>query len=509
MSSAIIILLVACCFFALVVGGLGFWTCTGGSFDTDQFDSDKCLSIPGGDGDDDDDDGGGGGGGGGGTYTPPNSITTSSDFLECVGSIFPNETKTCFDKGSGSAGLRWKWADTDQATTCKAKVVKYRIDMSSSASNHSLIYSYTVLGGNANAFRFKNCPPTFLDGTNVKFILSPLTGSDELIVAPIETEIDTNSAGSSCEDIGAGGLSSAIDFDTLTIVQKPDEIPPPPTDCTGGTWGDWGACMKDGSPVTECGNYGMKTRYLTGYTPAANGGTCVTEQSESCYTGACPTVVPPPPPQDCVLSEWYDMIPANGSPVCSRPCGGGKKTRKRLIEISAAYGGRCGTTTEEVDCNTHVCPVDCVGSWISNGASYRTGSGGCQGWWDNYPEIYNITVNRQGTGRACEAGHGATRVRTVARPKPGRCKYGYSDKRLKTNIKLYKKDYPVQGIDLYSYEWNDIATQLYGLSGSTIGFIADLLPPKYVSVDEHGYKYINGYPDDTMKQILSFLDGQR
>ncbi len=507
MSSAIIILLVACCFFALVVGGLGFWTCTGGSFDTDQFDSGKCLSIPGGD----DDDGGGGGGGGGGTYTPPNSITTSSDFLACVGSIFPNETKTCFDKGSGSAGLRWNWADTDQATDCKAKVVKYRIDFSSSASNHALIYRYTVLGGNANAFRFKNCPSTFLDGTNIKFILSPLTGSDELVVAPIETELDTNSAGSSCEDIGAGSVASAIDFNSISVVQEPEETPPPPTDCTGGTWSDWGACMKDGSVVSECGNYGIKTRQLTGYTPAANGGTCVTEQSESCYTGACPTppsAPPPPPPQDCVLSDWFDMVEEGQTTICSRPCGGGKKTRKRLVEISAAYGGTCPATTEEVDCNTHVCPVDCVGSWISNGGSYRTGSGGCQGSWDNYPQIYNITVNKAGTGRACEAAHGTTRVKSVKRSSPSRCNRP-SDKRLKTNIKLYKKDYPVQGIDLYSYEWNDIATKLYGLSGSTIGFIVDLLPPKYVGVDEHGYKYINDYPDDTMKQMVSFLDQQR
>jgi hypothetical protein len=112
-----------------------------------------------------------------------------------------------------------------------------------------------------------------------------------------------------------------------------------------------------------------------------------------------------------------------------------------------------------------------------------------------------------GTGRACEAAHGATRELSRSHAKPPRC--SFSDKRLKTNIKLYKKDYPVQGIDLYSYEWNDIATQLYGLSGSTIGFIADLLPPKYVGVDEHGYKYINGYPDDTMKQMVSFLDQQR
>nr|QIZ31099.1 hemicentin-like protein [Ostreococcus mediterraneus virus 2] len=405
MSSATIILLVACCFFALVVGGLGFWTCTGGSFDTNQFDSGKCLSIPGGDDDDDDDDDDGGGGGG--TYNPPSSTPTSSEFLSCVGSIFPNETKTCFDKGSGSAGLRWNWADTEQAADCKAKVVKYRIDFSSSASNHSLIYRHTVLGQNANAFRFKNCPSTFLDGTNIKFILSPLTGADELIIAPIETELDTNSAGSSCEDIGAGSVASAIDFNGISIVQEPEEPPPPPTDCTGGTWGDWGACMKDGSVVSECGNYGIKTRTLSGYTPAAHGGTCVTEQSESCYTGACPTppsAPPPPPPQDCVLSEWFDMVEDGTNTICSRPCGGGKKTRKRLVEISAAYGGTCPATTEEVDCNTHICPVNCVGSWVKTGAcnsTYVSGQRSGQKFKKEYEYIYQISIPRVGAGRAC------------------------------------------------------------------------------------------------------------
>jgi len=277
-----------------------------------------------------------------------------------------------------------------------------------------------VSGGSANSFRFKNCPSSFLDGTNVKFVLSPLTAQDELLITPIETEIDTNSAGTSCEDIGAGGLGSAIDFNSLTLVAQTATPPPPPTDCTGGTWGDWGACMKDGSPVTACGNYGMKTRYLTGYTPAAHGGTCVTEQSESCYTGACPSPTPPPPPQDCVLSGWFDFTPP-GQPICSKTCGGGVKTQKRVVEVSAAYGGTCPTTTRQVDCNTHVCPVNCVGSWVNNGGAYKTKSGGCGGQneWAQ-PEIYSITVPRAGTGAACPHTHGQTRTRAY-KTSGGRC----------------------------------------------------------------------------------------
>jgi hypothetical protein len=294
---------------------------------------------------------------------------------------------------------------------CSEKVSKYKINFSSSHSGHGIIYTYTVLGGNANSFRVKNCPETFLDGTNIKFTLSALSAIDELIISPVETELDTSSAGTSCEDIGVGNLASAIAFDSISVVQNPPKPPPPPTDCTGGTWGDWGPCIKDGLEVTECGKYGIKTRKLTGYTPAANGGKCTTEESEACYTFACPAD-PPMAAQDCVLSkDWYDLPIEDGKPLCSKTCGGGVKTQKRLVEVSAAYGGKCDIVTREVACNTQVCPVDCVGSWIPNGAPYKTKNPTCGSKGAGVkPEIYNITVNRQGTGRACPHTHGETRL---------------------------------------------------------------------------------------------------
>ena len=399
--------------FSCMLSAAGFgYTCTGGSFDLNQFDTVRCLEWPENNSNTNTGGvvGGGGGGGGGGTYTPPSSIPTSGDFLKCVGSIFPNETKTCFDKSTSSAGLRWTWATTDEADECKSKVSKYRIDISSSDTNHGVIRRYTVSGGSANSFRFKNCPTSFLDGTNVKFVLSPLTAQDELLITPVETELDTNSAGESCEDIGAGNLVSAIDFKSLTLVVQAATPPPPATDCTGGTWGDWGACIKDGSLVTACGNYGMKTRYLTGYTPAAHGGTCVTEQSESCYTGACPSATPPPPPQDCVLSGWFDFTP-DGQRICSKTCGGGVKTQKRVVEISAAYGGTCPTTTQQVACNTHACPVDCQGTW-ELGSQYtksvpaEKGTTNCE----YRDDTYRVTRPAVGTGAACPYTDGARRT---------------------------------------------------------------------------------------------------
>ena len=217
------------------------------------------------------------------------------------------------------------------------------------------------------------------------------------------------------------GLGSAIDFNSLTLVAQTATPPPPPTDCTGGTWGDWGACMKGGSPVTACGNYGMKTRYLTGYTPAAHGGTCVTEQSESCYTGACPSVTPPPPPQDCVLSGWFYFTPP-GQPICSKTCGGGVKTQKRVVEISAAYGGTCPTTTQQVDCNTQACPVDCqgtweLGSWYTKTLGSGRGATNCQ----YRDDTYRVTRPAVGTGAACPYTDGTTRRDKLSEPNRRGC----------------------------------------------------------------------------------------
>lgn len=85
-------------------------------------------------------------------------------------------------------------------------------------------------------------------------------------------------------------------------------------------------------------------------------------------------------------------------------------------------------------------------------------------------------------------------------------KINASDIRLKKNIKLYRKDWIAPGIDAYTYEWNDIATELYGLKGFDIGFIADKLDPKYVYVDNFGYKRINlNVETPEMQKIRAFV----
>lgn len=81
-----------------------------------------------------------------------------------------------------------------------------------------------------------------------------------------------------------------------------------------------------------------------------------------------------------------------------------------------------------------------------------------------------------------------------------------SDKRLKKNIRVLRRDFIEKGIHVYVYEWNDVAATVYGLQGLDIGFVADDLDPKYVVVDALGYKTINtAVEDDTMRKIYAFL----
>ena len=67
-----------------------------------------------------------------------------------------------------------------------------------------------------------------------------------------------------------------------------------------------------------------------------------------------------------------------------------------------------------------------------------------------------------------------------------------SDRRLKTNIRIYKKDFFGPGIHMYVYNWNDTAQHLYNKNENVdIGIIADDLPEDLVYYDCYGYKNID------------------
>eukprot|EP00455_Lapot_gusevi_P045584 TRINITY_DN5858_c0_g1_i2.p1 TRINITY_DN5858_c0_g1~~TRINITY_DN5858_c0_g1_i2.p1 ORF type:complete len:263 (+),score=49.03 TRINITY_DN5858_c0_g1_i2:85-873(+) len=58
--------------------------------------------------------------------------------------------------------------------------------------------------------------------------------------------------------------------------------------------------------------------------------------------------------QDCRLSGWSEWS------TCTKPCGGGTKTKTRTVVAQPKNGGRkCGSLTWTTWCNEHHCPIDC------------------------------------------------------------------------------------------------------------------------------------------------------
>jgi len=154
-----------------------------------------------------------------------------------------------------------------------------------------------------------------------------------------------------------------------------------PVNCEVSGWSNWGSCSK------TCGG-GTMTRTRTVITQAANGGrACPTlEDSSTCNNQECPV--------DCEVSGWSDFS------ACSLPCGGGTQTRTRTVTKQPTFSGAaCPPLTEQQNCNTQGCPVNCVGSWA--GCSVTCGEG---------VDTYRITTPAANGGRACPESDGATRT---------------------------------------------------------------------------------------------------
>lgn len=114
-------------------------------------------------------------------------------------------------------------------------------------------------------------------------------------------------------------------------------------DCKVSDWSDFSSCS------AECGG-GIKTRKRTILSGPLNGGAeCPTLiETTSCNTDKCPI--------DCQVSDWTIFS------ECTQKCGGGTKTRSRIISEQPLNGGKeCpDIISETINCNTHTCPIDCV-----------------------------------------------------------------------------------------------------------------------------------------------------
>jgi len=120
----------------------------------------------------------------------------------------------------------------------------------------------------------------------------------------------------------------------------------PAQDCELAEWSAWGTCDKD------CGS-GTMSRNRTVTTPAAVGGIGCGElvDDRQCKTQPCAL-----PNKDCRVGAWGLWS------ECSEECGGGSRSRQRvIIEQPQNAGATCGNLAENEECQSQQCPPDdCV-----------------------------------------------------------------------------------------------------------------------------------------------------
>ena len=426
-NTGLFIVLMIACVISIASSVLMSYTCTGGTWDFDNFKASKCVEIPEDEEDDDDleddeDDFGDGSGSGDGSLedVDPASLDNSVHYTLCSGAIVSNDAKTCWNESDRSAGVRWVWSEAQEQALCKGYAAKYRIVVSSNYDDHVGRYYYDKSPGTANSFRFKNSPNGWLKGMNVKFVITALTSEDKRVISPVTVELDASESTDDCDEIGAG---TAVDWSEMIDMPQASERPPPPppTDCTGGEWvldEEYG-CLSDGvkQDKTTCGPSCMEKFYKKGddFVDAENGGTCDLTKNELFFRTSCSEYVADEA-VDCQWDPWtlapltgnsepHAAIGINGT--CSKSCAGGTQRQARYVSIddeNVDNGEVCGTEFKTVACNTQECPINCVSGYKCGGwEEYSTG-GGCNSTKKKYRKrtcTLDVSVRPNDSGIQC------------------------------------------------------------------------------------------------------------
>eukprot|EP00929_Paragymnodinium_shiwhaense_P115847 TRINITY_DN8499_c0_g8_i1.p1 TRINITY_DN8499_c0_g8~~TRINITY_DN8499_c0_g8_i1.p1 ORF type:complete len:5046 (+),score=966.34 TRINITY_DN8499_c0_g8_i1:123-15260(+) len=193
-----------------------------------------------------------------------------------------------------------------------------------------------------------------------------------------------------------GGSACNSPKDTMTC--NPQPCPEP---CKWGAWQSWGSCS------TTCGG-GTRFRSKPIAAQPVNGGKPCEDpptNEQGCGMAPCP--------QHCSLGQWQDWSD------CSRTCGGGVETRRRLVSIEPMHGGKeCGNNNGQSRvCSQHPCPVDCIyKAWTDWSECTATCGGG-------HRFRSHETVEPLYGGYACHPERTSRAMCSVA-PCPVNCRWG-------------------------------------------------------------------------------------
>ena len=434
-NTGLFIVLMIACVISIASSVLMSYTCTGGTWDFDNFKASKCVEIPEDETDSGSGDGSGfGDGSGSGDASlediDPASLDNSEHYALCSGAILSNDAKTCWNEDENGAGVRWEWSQAQEQALCQGYATKYRIIVSSNLDDHLLKYYYDKNISSANSFRFKNAPAGWLKGTNVKFVVSALTSDDKRVITPFTVTLDASESTDNCGEAG-GGI--AIDWSEMKQVPGPSEAPPPPppTDCSGGTWvlNEEYGCLSEGvkQDKTTCGPSCMEKFDKKGddFVGAANGGTCELTKYELFQRQSCSEYIADVQ-KDCVWNDWTPapLAGVNAEPhaaigmsgTCSKECAGGTQRQAKYVSTddeNVLSDEVCGTKIQTVACNTQPCPINCKGDWSCPQWSYKEKiwSGTQRG---ERTCTYVVSKSKNSTGKACTHTHGETKYEDKA-----------------------------------------------------------------------------------------------
>ena len=163
---------------------------------------------------------------------------------------------------------------------------------------------------------------------------------------------------------------------------KPAPVPkkkPDPIDCVG-SWSPWTDC------TAKCNqDDGVRQRVFTVQRKAEHGGSPCSAGDKEKEMDACKA------------SKGH----YRNTGGCSKSCGSGEQRQDFVLTTRGHdQGSSCPPATKFVKCNTHPCPVNCVGAWHSERPRCSIGRGSRKKY------QYRISRNARHGGAGCPHRHG-------------------------------------------------------------------------------------------------------